>query len=84
MGVKRSGPLLIFSQTFRHREVITPARFTHIRFPRCLSTVLAEHQLEVPFPQRDVHVRSVFGLKDELARRWLDQSRPRTSPRDPA
>lgn len=41
---------------------------------------LAEHQLEVPFPQRDVHFRSVFGLKDDLARQWLDQSRTGPTP----
>lgn len=41
---------------------------------------LAEHDLEVPFPQRDVHFRSVFGLKDELARKWLDQSRGPAKP----
>ena len=44
---------------------------------------LAEHELEVPFPQRDVHFRSAFGLKDELARQWLDQSRSGPTPRDP-
>ncbi len=29
---------------------------------------LHEHGIEIPFPQRDLHVRSVFGLKDENAR----------------
>ncbi|MDH5512048.1 MAG: mechanosensitive ion channel [Gammaproteobacteria bacterium] len=46
-----------------------------------IHTSLAEHQLEVPFPQRDVHFRSAFGLKDELARQWLDQSRAGPAPR---
>lgn len=40
-----------------------------------IHTSLAQHAIEVPFPQRDVHFRSVFGLKDELARKWLEQSR---------
>lgn len=37
---------------------------------------LAEHKLEAPFPPRDERFRGVFGLKDQLARKWLDQSRP--------
>ena len=45
-----------------------------------IHTSLSEHDLEVPFPQRDVHFRSVFGLKDELARKWLDASRGRDQP----
>ena len=45
-----------------------------------IHTSLSEHNLEVPLPQRDVHFRSVFGLKDELARKWLDQSRGTNKP----
>jgi potassium-dependent mechanosensitive channel len=48
-----------------------------------IHTSLENHKLEVPFPQRDVHFRSAFGLKDELAREWLDRSRPGATPRDP-
>ena len=40
-----------------------------------IHTSLNEHKLEVPFPQRDVHFRSLFGLKDGSAREWLEQSR---------
>lgn len=39
-----------------------------------IHSALEQHQLEVPYPQRDVHFRSVFGLKDEQARQWLDQN----------
>ncbi len=45
-----------------------------------IRTSLAQHPREVPFPQRAVHFRSVFGLKDELARKWLDESRNPTKP----
>lgn len=36
-----------------------------------LETALSRHGLEVPFPQRDLHLRSVFGLDREAARVWL-------------
>ena len=36
---------------------------------------LARHGIEVPFPQRDLHVRSVFGLDDAAARSWLTERR---------
>lgn len=32
-----------------------------------LDTALARHNLEIPFPQRDIHLRSFYGLKDEHA-----------------
>jgi potassium efflux system protein len=32
-----------------------------------LNTALARHNLEIPFPQRDIHLRSFYGLKDEQA-----------------
>ena len=33
-----------------------------------LHSALQAHDIEVPFPQSDVHVRSLFGLTDEDAR----------------
>ncbi len=36
-----------------------------------LHTALAKYELEIPFPQRDLHIRSVLGLKGEDARRAL-------------
>lgn len=36
-----------------------------------LETALGRHGLEVPFPQRDLHLRSVFGLEKEAARDWM-------------
>ncbi|MDO7667727.1 MAG: hypothetical protein MUQ39_04980 [Pseudomonadota bacterium] len=30
-----------------------------------LDTALARHNLEIPFPQRDIHLPSFYGLKDE-------------------
>lgn len=34
-----------------------------------IDTKLKEHGIEIPFPQRDLHLRSVFGQKDEAD--WL-------------
>jgi potassium-dependent mechanosensitive channel len=36
-----------------------------------IHTALEQHGIEVPFPQRDLHVRSLFGLQDEAARGLL-------------
>lgn len=36
-----------------------------------LHTALYQHEIEIPFPQRDLHVRSVFGLKEGAARDYL-------------
>ena len=33
-----------------------------------IDTKLNEYGIEIPFPQRDLHLRSVFGLKDDAAR----------------
>jgi small-conductance mechanosensitive channel len=33
-----------------------------------LETSLARHGLEIPFPQRDLHIRSAFGLDSQAAR----------------
>ncbi len=40
-----------------------------------IHTALDQQGIEVPFPQRDIHFRSLFGLKDEQARRWMEESR---------
>jgi potassium-dependent mechanosensitive channel len=50
-----------------------------------LHTALAARGIEIPFPQRDVHVRSLFGLEGEAARRVVEDRatappRPPTSP----
>ena len=36
-----------------------------------IHSALARHHIEVPFPQRDLHVRSFFGRKDEEAFAWV-------------
>jgi potassium-dependent mechanosensitive channel len=36
-----------------------------------IETKLREYGIEIPFPQRDLHVRSVFGIKDEDAHEML-------------
>ena len=51
-----------------------------------LDTSLKEHGIEIPYPQRDLHLRSAFGLEGEDALEWLRGARGRdaaASPRPP-
>ncbi|MGE0592437.1 MAG: mechanosensitive ion channel family protein [Vicinamibacterales bacterium] len=41
-----------------------------------LHDALGRHGIEIPFPQRDVHVRSLAGLDGEAARNWLRGKSP--------
>ncbi|GAB2489682.1 mechanosensitive ion channel family protein [Arenimonas alkanexedens] len=43
-----------------------------------LESALARHGLEIPFPQRDLHLRSAFGLSDKQA--WAALGRPAPEP----
>lgn len=43
-----------------------------------IHTALGRHDIEVPFPQNDLHLRSLFGLKDEAGRRWLEEQLARS------
>jgi len=36
-----------------------------------IHTALYKYNIEIPFPQRDLHLRSVLGMKDEAARDFL-------------
>ena len=36
-----------------------------------IHTALSKHGIEIPFPQRDIHLRSVLGLNEGPARQWL-------------
>jgi len=38
-----------------------------------IHSALDRHRIEVPFPQRDLHLRSILGLKDDTARAWFEQ-----------
>ena len=51
-----------------------------------LDTSLKEHGIEIPYPQRDLHLRSAFGLEGEDALDWLRGARGRdaTAPPRPA
>lgn len=40
-----------------------------------LETALAKYGLEIPFPQRDLNVRSFFGRKDEDGLKWFNAAR---------
>ena len=45
-----------------------------------LHTALYKHGIEIPFPQQDVHLRSLFGLQDDQARQWLNSTRKTQAP----
>lgn len=40
-----------------------------------LETALGKYGLEIPFPQRDLNVRSFFGRKDDDGLKWFDAAR---------
>ena len=44
-----------------------------------IDTKLKKYGIEIPFPQRDLHVRSVFGQKDEAGLSLLDKYKTTTS-----
>jgi len=41
-----------------------------------IHSAFERHGVEIPFPQQDVHVRSVLGLRGEEARSWIASARP--------
>ncbi len=45
-----------------------------------LDTQLAEAEIEIPFPQRDLHIRSTFGVKDDDGMEWFEQMRKAAVP----
>lgn len=47
-----------------------------------IHTSLYAHHLEIPFPQRDMHIRTLFGLREEEIRRWFDRPRQGSVPPD--
>ena len=48
-----------------------------------LDTSLKEHGIEIPYPQRDLHLRSAFGLEGEDALDWLRGARGRDATASP-
>jgi small-conductance mechanosensitive channel len=44
-----------------------------------LHSAFERHNIEIPFPQQDVHVRSLFGLERQAARDWIHSARPPTT-----
>ena len=48
-----------------------------------LHSAFERYGIEIPFPQQDVHVRSLFGLGEEAARAWIAGTRPRPPPSTP-
>jgi small-conductance mechanosensitive channel len=49
-----------------------------------LEDALRAYGIEIPFPQRDLHVRSLFGTKQEEARSlWQGRAKPPKAPKQP-
>ena len=44
-----------------------------------LHSAFERHGIEIPFPQQDLHVRSLFGLNQEAARSWMGGTRQPSS-----
>ncbi len=42
-----------------------------------IESALAKYGIEIPFPQRDINVRSFFGEKDEAGLKWMEGKRER-------
>ncbi len=49
-----------------------------------LETALKKHGIEIPFPQRDLNVRSLFGMEGEAAQDLLHDRQPRKQPKGEA
>lgn len=49
----------------------------HAAYYWALDDALAEHGIEIPFPQRDLHVRSLFNTKDGEARELWSEGKTR-------
>jgi small-conductance mechanosensitive channel len=45
-----------------------------------LETALCKYSIEIPYPQRDLNVRSVFGLRGESALAWLPSAEAASGP----
>lgn len=43
----------------------------HAAYLWAIETQLRAYEIEIPYPQRDLHLRSVFGMRDEQARSLL-------------
>ncbi len=48
-----------------------------------LETALGKYGLEIPFPQRDLNVRSFFGRKDDDGLKWFDATRADSADKSP-
>ncbi len=45
----------------------------HAAYNWAIETALGEHGIEIPFPQRDLHIRSYFGQRDADGLRTVDE-----------
>ncbi|MDH3317597.1 MAG: mechanosensitive ion channel [Gammaproteobacteria bacterium] len=44
-----------------------------------IESALAKYGIEIPFPQRDINIRSFFGEKDEAGLEWMEGKRDRAA-----
>jgi small-conductance mechanosensitive channel len=59
------------------REAVVRPGAVHAAFSWAIESALAKHGIEIPFPQRDINIRTFFGHKDEAGLRWFDAARRR-------
>lgn len=57
-------------------EAVKRPATVHAAYCWAIDDALREAGIEIPFPQRDLHVRSVFGLQGEEAQRFVKGQEP--------
>ena len=61
-------------------QAVKQPRLVHADYLWAIHSALEERGIEIPFPQKDIHVRSLLGLDQEAARALLSGSGPAASP----
>ena len=56
------------------RDAVAKPATVHAAYTWAIHTALLEHDIEIPFPQRDLNVRSFFGRKDASGLDWFDNA----------
>ena len=56
-------------------EAVVRPGAVHADYMWAIETALGDADIEIPFPQRDLNIRSFFGKKDDDGFEWFDQGR---------
>ena len=57
------------------REAVVRPGAVQAAYMWAIETALRHYDIEIPFPQRDINVRSFFGEKDAAGLEWMERSR---------